>query len=203
MEFNESISKLEMPNLNDLELSLRSKRQLGKLLGVHGLPSHRGKLLADWYVRLTEKAIIEYEEARQKLYKFLQEGFADDYFRSQDHFETCINSLHRAIEYLERIRGLGLKSPDGKPFIPKPRELEILSEKTRSQIRNFRDACEHIDKDIVKPSFPLDQEIGIHLGWDKAIILDHKIQYKDLAKWIKQTHNFALLLSQVKIIVAP
>jgi len=202
MESNESISKLKIPSLGELELSLRSRRQLGRILEVQGPPSARGKQLADWYVRLTEKTIIEYEETRQKLYKFLQDGFADDYYRSQDHFETCINSLHRSIQYLDRLRGLGLRLSDGKPFIPKPRDLQVLSEDTRSRIRNFRDACEHIDKDIVKPDFPVDREVGIHMSWEKAKVLDNEIQYEDLAKWLKQIHYFALLLSQVKIVIA-
>lgn len=94
METNESISKLNMPSLESLELSLRSKRQLGNILAVHGPPTTRGKQIADGYVRLVEKAILEYESSRQNLTTFLKDGFADDYFRAQDHFETCINSLH-------------------------------------------------------------------------------------------------------------
>jgi len=40
------------------------------------------------------------------------------------------------------------------------------------------------------------------MSWEKAKVLDNEIQYEDLAKWLKQIHYFALLLSQVKIVIA-
>lgn len=50
-----------------LEASLRSKRQLGNLLGVHGPHTPRGKQVADGFVRLVEKAILEYQASRERL----------------------------------------------------------------------------------------------------------------------------------------
>jgi hypothetical protein len=106
-----------MPSL-DLELSLRSKRDLGKRLGVHAQPTGRARQIADGYVRLVEKAVLEYRESRAKLVEFLANGTADHEYRAQDHFESCVQSLHRAILYLERLRRFGYKRDDGTPFIP-------------------------------------------------------------------------------------
>lgn len=194
METNESISKSKMPSLESLELSLRSKRQLGKILGVHGPPTTVGKQIADGYVRLVEKAILEYECSRQKLNAFLKEGYADDYFRAQDHFETCINSLHRSILYLDRLRRLGFKTSNGLSFVPRPRELAVISESAQNRVRNFRDACEHLDQDIIEQKLPPVIEIGVHLGWERGKISDFEILYEDLANWLHQIHYFALLL---------
>ena len=91
-----------MPLLDHLECGLRAKRQLGRLLRIHGPPTKRGLQIADGYVRLVEKATLEYAESRKQLVLFLDEGLVDALFRAQDHFESCINSTHRAINYLDR-----------------------------------------------------------------------------------------------------
>ena len=83
-----------MPPLG-VEISLRSKRSLGKLLGVHGRGIPRARQVEDGFVRLVEKTVLEYEASRQKLMEFMSEGAFDDWFRAADHFESCIQSLHR------------------------------------------------------------------------------------------------------------
>jgi len=97
MSEKEILKKLKMPALDGLDLSLRSRRFLGNLLGVHGPPTPRGRQIADGYVRLVEKTALEYEKARSKFAAYLRDGILDDYFRAQDHFESCIHSLHRSI----------------------------------------------------------------------------------------------------------
>ena len=199
------IDRLEsaMPSLGQLEGSLRSKRDLGKLLGAHAQPSGRGRQIADGYVRLVEKALLEYRSSRAMLIASLADGTADHQFRAQDHFESCVQSLHRAILYLERLRRLGYLRADGRPFIPKPRNLEVLSEGVKSQVRAMRDAAEHLDNDILDGSLPEGALVGIHLGWDKAALGILQLNYADVARWIEQLHEFAALLSRVQLVVGP
>ena len=192
-----------MPSLEHLEQSLRSKRDLGKLIGVHARPSGRGRQIADGYVRLVEKTLLEYQESRVKLAAFLAEGTADHEHRAQDHFESCVQSLHRAIQYLERLRRLGYKRGDGTPFIPRPRELEVLRDSVKVQVRDMRDAVEHLDSDILKERLPESAKVGIHLGWDKASLGSRQLYYADVARWIEQLHEFAALLSRVHLVVGP
>lgn len=179
----------EMPSLNHLEGSLRGKRDLGKLLGVHAQPSGRGQQIADGYVRLVEKAVLEYQEARTKHITFIAEGLADDFYRAQDHFESCIHSLHRAILYLERLRSLGYRRADGEPFIPRPRDLEVLRTHVRAKVRDMRDAAEHLDNDILDGKLLEDATVGIHLGWDKASLGELQLSFTDVARWIEQLHE--------------
>ncbi|WP_455231009.1 hypothetical protein [Geopseudomonas aromaticivorans] len=134
-----------MPEL-DLESSLRSKRVLGNLLGVHGPHTPRGKQIADGLVRLVEKATLEYKASRERIIALLSEGEFDNYHRAQDHFETSLHSVHRAVSYLERLRSMGFRLPDGQPFIPRPRDLEILRSDVKTKIRVFRDFAEHLGK---------------------------------------------------------
>lgn len=128
-------------------------------------------------------------------------GEFDDYCRSQDHIESCIQSLHRAICYLERLRRLGFRQADGSSFIPKPREIEVLRDEVKDRVRNLRDACEHLDKDIIEGRLHVDGDIAIHLGWEGADLSGINILYSELGRWIEQIHHFALLLSQVQIVV--
>jgi hypothetical protein len=184
-----------------LETSLRSKREFGHLLGVHGPHAPRGKQIADGYVRLVEKAVLEYQASRGKLLRFLSDGFADDYHRAQDHFESSIQSLHRAVLYLDRLRSMGFRNPNGTPFVPRPRELEPLRDEVKARIRDLRDRAEHLDGDILSQTIAPDAGVAIHLGWEKASLADAQVTYQDFARWITRLHHFALLLSQVRITV--
>jgi hypothetical protein len=197
-----AVERLErdMPSLDHLEGSLRSKRDLGKLLGLHAQPSNRGRQIADGYVRLVEKAVLEYQAARAKNIAFIADGLVDDMYRAQDHFESCIQSLHRAILYLERLRSMGYQREDGGPFIPRPRDLEILRSLAKKAIQDMRDAAEHLDIDILNGKLSDNATVGIHLGWDKASLGTLQISYTDLARWIGQLHELAALLSRVHIV---
>lgn len=200
-ENQEGVKRLTqaMPSIDHLETSLRGKRELGQLLGVHAQPSGRAGQIADGYVRLVEKAVLEYKEAKNHFIGFLAEGTVDDLHRAQDHFESCIQSLHRALIYFERLRGFGYKRGDGTPFIPRPRELEVLRDTVRTPVRAMRDALEHLDNDILDGTLPEDSPAGPRLGWEVATLGAHKLRYTDVARWIEQLHEFAALLSRVHL----
>lgn len=110
-------------------------------------------------------------------------------------------ALHRAILYLERLRRLGFRQTDGLPFVPRPRDLEVLSDDVRARVRRLRDASEHLDADIIEGRLPHDAEVGIHLSWDAGQLAGISIRYNELVDWIGQLHHFALLLSRVQIVV--
>ena len=151
-------------------------------MGVHAQPSGRARQIADGYVRLVEKVVLEYQESRTNLVTFLATGTADHEYRAQDHFESCVQSLHRAMEYLEQLRRFGYKRSDGTPFIPKPRELQVLRDSTRTQVRDMRDAVEHLDKDILEGRLSETAKVGIHLGWEKASLGSLTLGYTDVAR---------------------
>ncbi|MDA0659363.1 MAG: hypothetical protein O2931_08895 [Planctomycetota bacterium] len=191
-----------MPTLVNLERSLRSKRDLGKLIGVHRLPSGNGKQIADGFVRHVEKALLEYNDSRDSLLRFLEMGEADDEYRASDHFESCVQSLHKAINYIERLRTMGYGRDDGTPLVPRPRDMTVLLETSKSGVRRFRDAIEHLDNDIIGGRISEKQRIGVHLGWQRASIADSTLEYRDVAKWIEQLHSIAGLLSRMRIVTS-
>jgi len=193
--------ELRMPSLSDLDAGLRGKRLLGRILGVHGPSTPRGLQIADGYVRLVEKTIIEYESARREMLSFMADGVANSYFQAQD-FETSLQALHRAIIYLDQLRRLGFSRADGTPFVPRPHDFEVLKAGIRSRVRGMRDACEHLDEDIIKAKIPEDAEVAVHLGWECVKLADKEIFYHEISRWIIQLHQFALLLSRVELVVS-
>jgi hypothetical protein len=140
----EKLSK-GMPSLADLDSSLRSQRVLSNILRINSPPRPDAKQLADGLVHLVEKSLVEYEALRTKLLSFLSGGSGDDYHRAQDHAENCVNALHRAIEYLDKLRAMGFRRIDGSAYIPKARELAVLREDRRRAVREIRDLLEHLD----------------------------------------------------------
>jgi hypothetical protein len=68
-------------------------------------------------------------------------------------------------------------------------------------VRQFRDLSEHLDADILSGRIPENAEVAIHLVWDRASLADAEIRYEDITNWIRQLHQFAVLLSRVEIIV--
>jgi len=189
-----------MPAL-DLEMSLRGKRELGKLLGVDGIGMPRARQIADGFVRLVEKTVLEYTASRKRLVEFLKNGVYDDSFRAQDHFESCIQSLHRSIAYLDRLRSLGVRQADGQAFVPRPRDLEVLRGEAKNKVRRFRDFAEHLDQDVIDGKLPPTAEVSIHLGWEMATLNGAQLPYAELARWIRQLHGLALRLSVVELVV--
>jgi hypothetical protein len=198
-ENSEGVARLEaaMPPLK-LDTMLRSKRELGHILGVHGPREPRGKQIVDGLVRLVDKCGLEYIAAREMLVKFLADGSVMHYHRAQDHFESCVQALHRAIKYLERLRALGY-SNNGVPLVPRPRDLEVIRDSTKSSVREFRDFVEHIEDDIVQGKVADDSNAFIHLGWSSASINGATLAYADVARWCSQLHEIAAPLSIVTL----
>jgi hypothetical protein len=128
---------------------------------------------------------------------FLRLGNPDNLHRAQDHFESCIQALHRGINFLDRLRGLGYAQGDGNPLVAKPRDLEILRDAVRSRIRTFRDSIEHIERDIIAQTVPLDRPVDVHLGWERATVNDATIEYSEVVRWCTQLHQVALPLAVV------
>ena len=191
-----------MPAL-DLEPALRGKRKLGKILGVHGPRDPKGQLITDGLVRLADKAALEYRAARSELLEFPIAGYLDRYHRAQDHFESFVQCLHRAMNYLDRLRALGYQTADGSPLISRPRDLEALAPSAVKTVRQFRDSLEHLDKDILAGRIQSLDDVGPELGTHIASIGGHELCYKDAARWCEQIHEIAARLSVVRLTVGP
>ena len=200
----EGTQKLQngMPSLADLDASLRSKRFLSNVLGINSPPTSHGTQLADGFVHLEQKALIEYEALRITLTAFLENGIAEDFHRAQDYAETCVNTLHRCIEYLDRLRSLGFRRADGSPYVPRARELAVLRDDRRRAVRKMRDLLEHIDADILGGRVAPGGDVTVCLTFESLQLGPAVLSYVQMADNIRLLHSFAVELSEVRITVA-
>lgn len=197
-----AVAKLEagMPQLT-VAGTLRSKRELGHFLGVTAPAQPKGRQIVDGLIRLSDKSVCEYQACREALLVFLRQGNPDLLHRAQDHFESCVQSLHRAMNYLERLRALGYRTGDGQPLVARPRDLEVLRDAVRSKVRVFRDLLEHLENDIVADQVPPDSAAQLHLGWERATLECASLSYCDIVRWCTAMHELVAPLAQVTLTV--
>ena len=144
-----------------------------------------GKPLFTNLVRLTDKAVHEYEAARVQGLDFAANQESNTptlspYYRAIDHFENCINALHRALLFAEGIR----KQRD----VPEiDRTAWRALQHAQDRINGVRDAVEHNDERLRKG----DPEglAFLVLGDDALQVADKIITYPELAQWIHQTYR--------------
>jgi hypothetical protein len=191
-----------MPSLAELDPALRSKRFLSNVLRINAPPTSSGRQLADGFVHLVEKALVEYQELSTKLTSFLEHGLAEDYHRAQDHAESCVNALHRAIEYLDRLRSLGFRRVDGSAFVPRARDLAVLRDERRRPVRDMRDLLEHIDADILGGRVDSDADVTLRPAFDSLRLGRKSLSYALIADNIRLLHPLACELSLVRITVS-
>lgn len=199
-ENSEGIARLEagMPPL-PVSGTLRSKRQLGHFLGVAAPAQPKGRQIVDGLVRLSDKSVCEYQACREALLTFLRGGNPDHLHRAQDHFESCVQALHRAMNYLERLRALGYRTEDGQPLVARPRDLEVLRDGVRGQVRVFRDLLEHLEDDIAADRIPNESPAQLHLGWEQATLEGAVLSYQDIVRWCTAVHELVTPLAQVTL----
>jgi len=159
------------------------------------------------FVRLLDQALWAYKNARRELEAYTspanQQGgiTIGHYYRLISHCETCVNSLYRALKFIERLRRQGIQKSDTTPLIPDPTTLSSLKDTVRQKVRAVRDAIEHTDKDIARKEIPEGQPISLAATNDGVEITGKDrcvkgISYADLATWLQQLHGLAKNLAE-------
>jgi hypothetical protein len=195
-------SECKMPHLSGLD-SLMNRLIIQALIGEPGL-SQKTRLYRRNFVRLVDKALREYHEARKLILaqiaemnrpskEMIRDGRSIYLFRFPDHIETCINAVRRLYKLLERI-----KAEQESPELP--RELRRLVETMEATIVDTRDAIEHIDKmiqkDEIAPNRPI-MAAGSE-NWDAVVVANEEIKFEDLAMVLRKMHEIALYLLTIK-----
>jgi hypothetical protein len=186
-------------DLSDLYPELVRDRGLLELLAHVTGRRARGGRLAAGYVRLVDKAVVEYQAARAALAEFERNHSSRSNARVQSHLETCIQSLNRALRFLEAMRGQGERRTDGSPLIPRPRDLAILADPVRGRIRNFRDAIEHYEEHLLKGKLPGAGSSAPYFDFESRDIVlgPHRIGASELAGWLRSAYAVAADLGNV------
>jgi hypothetical protein len=177
-----------MPSLSHLATSSSFDAALNRWLpGLGNYPAPTGPLLVH-LTRLTDKAILEYESARESLDVFIKGqrgGRLTDLVRVYDHLETCFDAIARAARFAEALR-----TEPGAPVI---HLKQLPTPAARDRVRDVRNAVQHAEEDLLKGETPqVTGRPSLLIARDKSLGVARKgmyIRYDHLAKWLTCYHD--------------
>lgn len=176
-----------MPNLSTLNKPLILNLMLNRAFGGSGQLEYRARTFHSGFVRTTDKVIFEYESARKCLDRAIARNYRiANYFRCLAHLETCVNSIKRAISFLERLKRC-------LQDLPVERMTRKLIESHFKKIKVIRDTVEHIDEQILKGEVQKGDPLVLAISDDeKSIqISSYRIRFDQLASVIRNLHTIA------------
>ncbi len=192
----------KMPDLTQLE-TLSNRLIVQMLIGEPGI-TKKFSLYRRNSIRLIEKALLEYEQARQVILDQIKEanrpakemvktGRYIDFFSFTSHMEDCINAIRRIYKLLERI-----KAEKVSPSIP--REIRRLVESKSADIAELRNQVERIDEIILKDELAPNKPImlAITKNSDGITISHYEIKFTDLAIILKNMHEIGEYILTLK-----
>jgi hypothetical protein len=186
-------TECKMPDLSGLDSPLMN-RLLAKLLVGE---QENGTKVANYirnFIRLIDKALREYNEARNHLLNEVAVPKRSLYVIGfTDHMENCINAISRLFRLLDRINS----EKDSPQF---PRSLRRLLHTKNKLITDLRNSVEHIDKQIQKDEIFSGNPVMITYNKDGDGIAISKLELKhqELASVLTNMNEIALYLLQLK-----
>ena len=137
------LSHFDPPLLDENMGTLRGHFELGLLLQGRQPPQDKSvSRLFTAYLIVVDKAIREYRSGCIMVMENMKSGGIRPYVEGTGHFETCINSVKRAMRLLTGIA----RAPESPTA---DRQLRRSIRVWDTQLTNVRDAIEHIDADIL------------------------------------------------------
>ena len=195
-------TECRMPDLSSLD-SLMSRLMIQVLIGEPGL-GQKTRLYRRNFVRLVDKALGEYGEAREAILaqiaemnrspqEMMKDGRSIYLFAFTNHIETCINATRQLYRLLPKI----YREKQSSAAEREPRRLLKTMQAILVDIRN---AIEHIDdmiqKDETAPNRPI-MATGSE-NWDAVVVAKEEIKFEDLAMVLRKMHEIALYLLTTK-----
>jgi len=192
-----------MPDLSGLDYPLVGRLVIQLLAGERGL-SPKTSLYRRNFIRLVDKALREYHEARETilaeiaetkrpLEEMSRDGRNIYILTFADHIENCINAVQRLYKLLERI-----KAEKQSPGLP--RELRRQVETRGETIVRIRGAIEHMDERILEGEAGVGKPIMAagSENWDAVVVSNYELKFEELAMVLRTMHEIALHLLTIK-----
>lgn len=182
-------SECKMPDLSGLDSPLTNRLIVQLLVGQKDL-SPNARLYCRNFVRLIDKALEEYNNAREVL---LTQGKGIYVFAFANYMEDCINAIRRLYLLLDRI-----KSEKESPVLP--REARRFLETRRESIANVRNDAEHIDELIRNGDIATGKPVMLALSKTKdgVVVADCEIKFKELALVLEKMNEIAQYILTIK-----
>ncbi len=175
----------EMPDLGHLNDKLLLDILLNIVFGGAGPNDVTARALWINYIRLVDKSVFEYKNARDSLEEYVSTPNKVIYplFRCISHLENCIDSVKRAVFFARKMRR--------NKEIPEINKLPLLSDATNKKLRYFRDAIEHLENDVVENNISEDNPTMLLIRNNSITLAGEKLSYHELSEWIHELYNLA------------
>ena len=143
-------------------------------------------------LRLTDKALREYEGARGQLNEWLS-GRHDDaprlspFYRGIDRLENCVVTTHRAVLYAQALhaRGWGKGSPR-------------VTSRQQNRLRHARNGVEHGDEWLVEGRKIKEGQAHMLVPLDRRMQIGREqLTYRELASCIEKLYATVLKIRKV------
>jgi hypothetical protein len=157
--------------------------------------SRRTALNRRLYIRLLDKAVDEYREARELIVAQIAEGQrkTDEMeqngryiymFKFVDHMENCISTVRRILRFLDILKS----NHDGLGF---SRTVRRHIESLTTPIIDVRNIIEHMDKEIQNDSIQENEPIMLKITdrQDGIMIAGQSLKFSTLSTLIKQLYT--------------
>jgi len=147
------------------------------------------------YIRLVDKTVDEYKEARNLILAQIEEGQRNAeemtmdgryiyMFKFVDHMENCISTVRRLLRFLDALKA----NKDGLSF---PREIRKQIKSLTTPIVGVRNVVEHMEKEIQKDGIKENEPVMIKVvdTQDGVMIGGQSLKFSTLSTLIKQFHG--------------
>jgi hypothetical protein len=193
-----------MPPIDALDRHLGVNAVLGYTLTGHGLFGQPQSSLLINASRLTDLAIREYDLARQAFKNAREQAGRFGYLvRGVGHLEAAVVSTHRALEFLTRLRNLGLVGHDGSPLVPRPKDAPVLSDSVRNVFRHFRDSIQHLDEKVIAAKAEEPKPIMLMPYEDRLELEGAELTYRQWVEWLTALHGIVDSLNRIPVAEQP
>ncbi len=181
----------QMPDLSTFTTPVMLAYMLNVTLRGAGVRDYAGGVYLTGFLRMVDKAVFEYEAARVALEQYVaSQNMTSLILRAVAHLETCINSTHRALKFVEHMRQYQA-APDIDRVVQR-----ALSSDGRA-IPSIRNAIEHMDNWISTGQVRAGDPVALMVSeqGDMVSIASEQLSFHDLARLLSRLHALATDLS--------
>ena len=177
--------RCEMPDLSKLSF-LSVFLMIHRALAAGGPKDRTSYALVMNFVRIVDKLVADYGLARDQmvLWANTPNEVIGHLLVAVGHFESCVGSCVRAIEFGRKIRS----DRNGPRIIP--RGLPVLSDAVFNRINGMRNSTEHLEGAILKGTLA-DGPICLAVRPKSIELGGEQVNFDELADWITQLHGIA------------
>lgn len=188
------IRECKAPDLTDLSIPVMRDYLVNLVFDHAGIEDQTASSFLHNFLMVTDKALSEYNAARELLIQYVASANKTILLiEALGRFETCINSIRRGLQYVDRMAG----HPQS---IDINRTLRRFLKSYGSNIISVRNSIEHIDKDILSGETPrgIPRALIITRDGQGLEIASHRLSFTEVSAILRKLHSLATDLSRYR-----